>query len=515
MTTNGGTYPVASGIDGGANSVCGSYGVTAYPTMVLIGPDKTILEQDMSSSSWVTTVEGHGGVAQPCQEVLTADFTISPVTVVFGNSITFNDESLGDPIAWHWTFDGGIPATSTDTVVSVQYNTVGTYPVTLEVTDGIDTSYLTQFVYVVLPSAPTPDFVATETTIVVGESISFLDLTTGTPTEWNWTFQGGSPVNSIDQNPSIVTYNYPGHYNVYLTTTNPWGISYATKYDYITVLAEEPIVEVCDTISNLKPLDSLMVHDISPWGVVPGHNALGYNAYADKYSNPDSVYDKVNGLVAWVEIASPAVSSLKVKFSVWDGATTPDNILGYKEVLINSLTPNYANFIYFDNPITVTGTFWVGYELTYNGQSVFSCSMADDRGIWGSSTMFVKTGVNWVSASEIPVLSNLHTSLGVEPIVCNTTGAIIGIDQYQSEIPFSVYPNPNSGVFTLSLERELAGESLISVYNLTGKSIASYPHDGKELSVSYDLSQLANGVYFIQIENKFGIATRKIVITKD
>lgn len=515
MTTNGGTYPVASGIDGGANSVCGSYGVTAYPTMVLIGPDKTILEQDMSSSSWVTTVEGHGGVAQPCQEVLTADFTISPVTVVFGNSITFDDESLGDPISWHWTFDGGIPATSTDTVVTVLYNTVGTYPVTLEVTDGIDTSYLTQYVYVVLPSAPAPDFVATQTTIMVGESISFLDLTTGTPTEWTWTFQGGDPVNSIDQNPSVVTYNYPGQYNVYLTTTNPWGVSYATKYDYITVLSEEPVVKVCDTITNLKPLDSLMVQSISPWGVVPGHNALGYNAYADQYLNPGSVYDKIEGLIAWVKLANPAVSTLKVKFSVWDGATAPGTVLGYKEVLINSLTPNFANFVYFDSPITVSGPFWVGYELTYNGQSVFSCSMADDRGIWGAATMFVKTGVNWVPATDIPLLNNIHTSLGVEPIVCNTTGAIFGIDNPEVEIPVSVYPNPNAGMFTLNLEQSLSGESLITVYNLTGKTVYSSAHTGTELSIPIDLSELANGVYFVQLENKLGIATRKIVITKD
>lgn len=480
--------------------------------MVLIGPDKAILEQDMSSSSWVTTVEGHGGVAQPCQEILTADFIINPVTVVFGNSVNFNDESLGDPIAWHWTFDGGIPATSTDTIVNVLYNTVGTYPVTLQVTDGVDTVSKTDYVYVVLPSAPAPDFVATQTTIQVGETISFLDLTTGSPTEWNWTFQGGSPISSIDQNPTTVTYNYPGEYNVFLTTSNAWGQSYATKYDYIKVLSEPPVVEVCDTITNLKPLDSLMVYSVSPWGVIPGHNALGYNAYADKYPNVDSVYDKVNGLVAWVKVAT-GVPGLKVKFSVWSGATAPETVLGYKEVLVSELFANYANFVYFDSPITVQGQFWVGYELTYNQQSVFSCSMADDRGQWGQSSLYVKTGVNWVPVSSIPLLNNFHSSLGIEPIVCNTTGAVFGIDELNTDIPFDVYPNPTDGSFSLGFEKPLAANTTITILDLTGKVVSTI-NPGNATRLECSLEDHDNGVYFIRIQNKEGISTRKIVLTK-
>lgn len=481
--------------------------------MVLIAPDKTILEQDFSASAYITTVEGHGGVAQPCQEILTADFTINPVTVVFGNSVTFDDESLGDPISWQWTFDGGIPATSTDTVVSVQYNTVGVYPVTLTVSDGVDTHTKTDYVYVVLPSAPAPDFVATQTTIMVGETISFLDLTTGSPTTWNWTFQGGSPITSTEQHPSAVTYNYPGEYHVFLNTSNPWGVSHATKYDYIKVLAQEPVVEVCDTITNLQPLDSLMTYSVLPWGVIPGHNALGYTAYADKYNNYDSVYDKVNGLLAWVKVAN-AVSGLKVKFSVWSGTTQPTTVLGFKEVLISSLTPNFANYVWFDNPIDVDGTFWVGYELTYNGQSVFSCSMADTRGPSGSSTLYVKANNSWVAVQNIPLLDNFHSSLGIEPIVCNTTGAVFGIDELAAQIPFDVYPNPNNGQFNIRFNGKNIKAEQIQVLDISGKSIAFTRQSQSADLIDIRLQDPGSGIYFVRILTRDGNYTRKIVLTR-
>jgi thiol-disulfide isomerase/thioredoxin len=40
-------YPTVSGLEGGGNAVCSSYGITAYPTVILIAPNHTIIEQDI------------------------------------------------------------------------------------------------------------------------------------------------------------------------------------------------------------------------------------------------------------------------------------------------------------------------------------------------------------------------------------------------------------------------------------------------------------------------------------
>ena len=83
---------------------------------------------------------------------------------------------------------------------------------------------------------PVANFTADRTTINAGESVTFTDQSTNTPTTWSWTFTGGTPGNSSDQNPTI-TYNNPGTYPVTLTTTNGDGSDTETKNGYITVEA--------------------------------------------------------------------------------------------------------------------------------------------------------------------------------------------------------------------------------------------------------------------------------------
>jgi photosystem II stability/assembly factor-like uncharacterized protein len=61
-------------------------------------------------------------------------------------------------------------------------------------------------------------FTANNTTICTGNSIQFSDQSLGSPSAWNWTFEGGTPSTSSLQNP-IVTYTIPGVYDVTLTIT--------------------------------------------------------------------------------------------------------------------------------------------------------------------------------------------------------------------------------------------------------------------------------------------------------
>jgi PKD repeat protein len=94
---------------------------------------------------------------------------------------------------------------------------------------------------------PVADFNANTTTIIAGESISFTDLSTNSPTSWSWTFSGGSPTSSTLQNPTI-TYNTAGTYAVSLTAANSGGNGSETKTAYITV--SESSVSYCTSQGN-------------------------------------------------------------------------------------------------------------------------------------------------------------------------------------------------------------------------------------------------------------------------
>jgi PKD repeat protein len=67
------------------------------------------------------------------------------------------------------------------------------------------------------------------------------------PTSWSWTFEGGTPAASTDQNP-VVTYNTIGTYTVTLTAANAEGSDTETKVDYISV--QEVVLDYCDSQGN-------------------------------------------------------------------------------------------------------------------------------------------------------------------------------------------------------------------------------------------------------------------------
>ncbi|PLX04188.1 MAG: hypothetical protein C0595_04260, partial [Marinilabiliales bacterium] len=80
----------------------------------------------------------------------------------------------------------------------------------------------------------TASFEADEIVVCAGSTVNFTDLSTGA-TSWNWTFEGGTPATSTDQNPTI-TYNTEGAFDVSLEISDGSSTNSITMYDYITVV---------------------------------------------------------------------------------------------------------------------------------------------------------------------------------------------------------------------------------------------------------------------------------------
>ncbi|PCJ23016.1 MAG: PKD domain-containing protein [Flavobacteriales bacterium] len=82
--------------------------------------------------------------------------TLTPV-VCEGNTVNFMDISLNDATSWQWTFPGGTPATSIVENPSITYPTLGSYDVTLVVSDGstIDSITIPNYIVVSTPGVGT------------------------------------------------------------------------------------------------------------------------------------------------------------------------------------------------------------------------------------------------------------------------------------------------------------------------------------------------------------------------
>jgi len=67
--------------------------------------------------------------------------------------------------------------------------------------------------------------------------VQFTDISTGQIDFWDWTFEGGSPATSTQENP-VVTYSNPGSYDVSLEVTNVVGSDIIDLFNYIVVLPD-------------------------------------------------------------------------------------------------------------------------------------------------------------------------------------------------------------------------------------------------------------------------------------
>lgn len=90
-------------------------------------------------------------VAASLNRAPTASFSGTPLTIVQGGKVTFTDKSIYNPTSWTWNFTGGTPSTfNGKTPPEITYNTPGSYPVTLTVSNafGSDDSTIQNMVVV-------------------------------------------------------------------------------------------------------------------------------------------------------------------------------------------------------------------------------------------------------------------------------------------------------------------------------------------------------------------------------
>lgn len=182
----------------------------------------------------------------PYELGLNADFMASSTTACTGSSVTFSDLSTGSPVSWSWTFTGGTPSSYVgQNPPAITYSTPGTYDVSLTVSDGSANDTETKTGYITVQNI-VADFVASQTTILVGNSVTFTDQSICNPTGWSWTFTGGTPSSYSGQTPPAITYNSTGTYDVSLTVSKPGSTDTETKTGYINVINCTP----CTSTSN-------------------------------------------------------------------------------------------------------------------------------------------------------------------------------------------------------------------------------------------------------------------------
>ncbi|MEO5642552.1 MAG: PKD domain-containing protein [Bacteroidia bacterium] len=157
--------------------------------------------------------------------------TASPSTICVGQNSTLNASGAA---TYLWN-----PGALTGAAVVVSPAVTTTYTVT-----GTSAAGCTNFAQVTVNvqscTAPQVAFYANDTTLCVGDCISFTDQSTNSPASWNWTFSGAAVGSSTLQNPTNICYPAAGTFAVTLVSTNANGSGTLTKTGYIVVNPPPP-----------------------------------------------------------------------------------------------------------------------------------------------------------------------------------------------------------------------------------------------------------------------------------
>jgi uncharacterized protein (TIGR02145 family) len=180
-------------------------------------------------------------------------------------------------------------------------------------------------------SAPVAAFTSNQTSINEGETISFTDQSTNSPTSWSWNF--GDEYSSSSQNPSH-TYSSAGSYSVSLTVSNSYGSDTETKTGYITVTSGSTstvtdydgnvyqTVQIGNQIWMAENLKTTHYANGSAITLVESNSVWGALSYTDKaycyYDNSSANANTYGALYTWAAAMNDAAGS----------STNPSNVQG-------------------------------------------------------------------------------------------------------------------------------------------------------------------------------------------
>ncbi|OQA02235.1 MAG: Pregnancy-associated plasma protein-A [Bacteroidetes bacterium ADurb.Bin408] len=361
--------------------------------------------------------------------------------------------------------------------------------------------------------APKADFIANSTRGCAGATINFTDLSYNADVDgswtWNWTFTGGTPATSTQQNPSI-TYNTPGTYNVSLTAANSTGSTTKTKTQYIKIapIGGGENVPVAEGFENASfpshPSDATKSWTIEgtssvKWERTTVTSASGVACI--RLRNLNIAAGNVNTFTSpnidMTNISSPINISFKVAYAQKNNASVDKlRVLVSKNCGL-TWQPRYSR---------------IGVGLATNGGAYVATNFVPTATQWREETVSINVLANSPNAIiQFEMTSEGGNNIYIDNI--NITGAV-GMDEQSSPVAeFQIYPNPVSYDSYISFYLKESKPVSLRVYDMIGKAVFQedmgiLPASAYDKAINETIPTLKSGVYILEL-NAGGVKTSK------
>jgi len=218
------------------------------------------------------------------------------------------------------------------------------------------------------------------------------------------------------------------------------------------------------------------------------------------------------GVLVDVAINFVASTYSHIVVKVWNGGVLPGEIIFEKDISLADLVKNEINLVELDSAVTLSDTFYVGYELFYeNPMDTFAVRMADNRPVQQKHTAYVYEGTEWISLADYTG-SSVYTSFAIMPVVYEQLPDTDPDERFEGHV--LVYPNPVADDVWVEFKEMSAGAVQLQLFNLSGQLIFQQDFPPYQTLIHLSTTGLATGVYVLRITGNQGTSNIKLVIFK-
>ncbi len=374
---------------------------------------------------------------------------------------------------------------------------------------------------------PVANFSGTPTSGDYPLTVNFTDLSTNSPTSWDWNFGDGS-AHVYTQNPSH-QYTAAGTYTVTLIATNAYGSDSEVKTGYITVSAPvyPPVAAFTGSpTSGTIPLE-VSFTDQSTGGATSWTWNFGDGSPLVYVQNPVHTYTSAGYYTVTLTATNAYGSDDEVKPNYIyaseqsGGSTMHVHDMTVTERSVGSNCQGQATiYIYNDAGQAVSGatvyTSYTGFLTgTVSGTTGTDGSvlLSTAWGKWCSGEWcFEVTNVTHATYTYAPGDNVVTKECESGPVFKNEFAGIpaqYGLSQN--------YPNPFNPTTEVTFSLPTSSHVKIEVFNIRGQRVATLANDvfgSGYHTVTWDASDVSSGVYLYRLETDNFVDQKKMLLLK-
>ncbi len=207
-------------------------------------------------------------------------------------------------------------------------------------------------------------------------------------------------------------------------------------------------------------------------------------------------------------VANPLQQPYRYRLSLNDNCSFTSQLSNYHQSIhlvvadmgsvINLLWNDYEGFTFYT------------YNI-YRGSSYSNLTLINSvsSNVTSYTDLIPPSGVNYYMVEAVrPTVCNPSKS-STSPISNIPSIYMTGINEYAGGEHIQIYPNPNTGLFTVSILNPAFTSAEIEILNSLGQVVFNTKQN--EATLSIDISNYASGVYIIKVNTEHGNAIQKFI----